>query len=377
MALVFADYGRMSEFQHKPLELTKASNRVFRILPGAGTLSLSLHNVVVLLDHTAVSYMWGATEPSQTIFINGQRFVVRQNLHNFLHEMRRRGRRNLFWVDAICINQHDIAERNHQVRRMGSIYKSAKDVILWLGQGNDETSAFLDWCRFPELTSSDKYRGLIHQVSTNFWAMKKILDDLYWARTWIIQEVLLSRSCSRIVVGNSDMPWDLFASMEQQIESATQDRSLEYHLYGRLQGLLNTHACKFLRDEKYAPVLFSVPRNGTKLDWDHPISLLQGLLERFGRTSCSDVRDRVFALSMLLGEDSARHLELDYAVSMEDLADRLLAGYPSDSRGLLLSFSQCLQSILELKRPPKIPKEKIRDDEFDKYIAQSGLAAYH
>jgi Heterokaryon incompatibility protein (HET) len=38
-----------------------------------------------------------------------------------------------FWIDAICIDQSSIAERSHQVSRMKEIYKTAKEVVAWLG----------------------------------------------------------------------------------------------------------------------------------------------------------------------------------------------------------------------------------------------------
>ncbi|KAI8303540.1 hypothetical protein K4K59_013236 [Colletotrichum sp. SAR11_240] len=38
------------------------------------------------------------------------------------------------WIDIIYINQEDLVERNSQVLRMSSIYKSAREVIVWLGE---------------------------------------------------------------------------------------------------------------------------------------------------------------------------------------------------------------------------------------------------
>ena len=37
------------------------------------------------------------------------------------------------WIDAVCINQNDISERNHQVLLMGDIYRGATTVLSWLG----------------------------------------------------------------------------------------------------------------------------------------------------------------------------------------------------------------------------------------------------
>ena len=39
------------------------------------------------------------------------------------------------FIDALCIDQSDIAERNHQVRQMGDVYRAAKAVVAWLGCG--------------------------------------------------------------------------------------------------------------------------------------------------------------------------------------------------------------------------------------------------
>lgn len=44
-----------------------------------------------------------------------------------------RGRSAFLWVDAICINQGNMAERSHQVQMMWPIYKSAETVLVWLG----------------------------------------------------------------------------------------------------------------------------------------------------------------------------------------------------------------------------------------------------
>jgi hypothetical protein len=39
----------------------------------------------------------------------------------------------LLWIDALCIDQESIVERQHQVRQMGLIFSAAKAVASWLG----------------------------------------------------------------------------------------------------------------------------------------------------------------------------------------------------------------------------------------------------
>ncbi len=43
------------------------------------------------------------------------------------------------WIDAICINQNDVLEKNHQVAMMGEVYSGAAEVLVWLGEDDKQT----------------------------------------------------------------------------------------------------------------------------------------------------------------------------------------------------------------------------------------------
>jgi hypothetical protein len=76
-------------------------------------------------SYTALSYTWGSPPDTQEITVNGNSFPVRENLARFLEQMRldRKGKGwRYFWIDAICIDQSNISERNHQVGLMKQIY---------------------------------------------------------------------------------------------------------------------------------------------------------------------------------------------------------------------------------------------------------------
>jgi len=58
------------------------------------------------------------------------------------------------WLDAICINRSDLAERGEQTAMMGRLYSRAKGVLIWLGEGTEMTRPAMDsldivvaWCR--------------------------------------------------------------------------------------------------------------------------------------------------------------------------------------------------------------------------------------
>jgi hypothetical protein len=86
-------------------------------------------------EYDALSYEWG--DPNGTkhsILLEGEPFEVRKKLFQALKMLRAlfKGIRPL-WIDAICIDQKDVQERNHKVRMMSHIYKSAEWVRVWLG----------------------------------------------------------------------------------------------------------------------------------------------------------------------------------------------------------------------------------------------------
>ncbi|RYD78987.1 MAG: hypothetical protein EOP84_13605, partial [Verrucomicrobiaceae bacterium] len=63
----------------------------------------------------AISYAWGAEVGGCTISIAGNIISVTWNLHDVLCILRDNlGARSHIWVDALCINQQDLAERSQQ-----------------------------------------------------------------------------------------------------------------------------------------------------------------------------------------------------------------------------------------------------------------------
>ncbi|KAF3022020.1 hypothetical protein E8E14_012334 [Neopestalotiopsis sp. 37M] len=88
--------------------------------------------------YTALSYTWGppfegAPSGHRSITLCDSSFRVTDNLFQALAHLRNTETSLLLWVDAICIDQNDNVERNHQVARMANIYRSADQVYAWLG----------------------------------------------------------------------------------------------------------------------------------------------------------------------------------------------------------------------------------------------------
>lgn len=84
--------------------------------------------------YEALSYVWGTSEKLRTVYVDKARLAVTENLHAALSRLRDRSLPRIIWADAICINQDDTQERDHQVLFMAEIYAKASRVVVWLGE---------------------------------------------------------------------------------------------------------------------------------------------------------------------------------------------------------------------------------------------------
>ena len=73
-------------------------------------------------EYEALSYSWGDPTITQGINCNCVQVQVTVNLYHALRSLRLRDEPRMIWVDALCIDQSNLAERSHQVRMMGDVY---------------------------------------------------------------------------------------------------------------------------------------------------------------------------------------------------------------------------------------------------------------
>ncbi|KAF3052211.1 hypothetical protein E8E11_010002 [Didymella keratinophila] len=93
--------------------------------------------------YKALSYVWGDPDVTSAILVNGAIFEATTNLISALLNLRKDHHAEVFWIDAICMNQRNVQERNHQVQMMAKIYKGAEEVIAWLGESADDSDEAL------------------------------------------------------------------------------------------------------------------------------------------------------------------------------------------------------------------------------------------
>ena len=168
----------------------------------------------------ALSYVWGDPADTRTITVNGLPFQATKNLVVALRQVARMHQyaAHALWVDAVCINQHDVPERNAQVSMMGLIYTHACEVLCWLGPGDGAHGSNGKTIHFVNVLGQDLedvdmhgdepalvplkdpvYSSLIAQMDQAPLLMAGVFrSPLYWTRVWTFQEMVLAHSCKLI-----------------------------------------------------------------------------------------------------------------------------------------------------------------------------------
>ncbi|KAH7396065.1 heterokaryon incompatibility protein-domain-containing protein [Cadophora sp. MPI-SDFR-AT-0126] len=180
-------------FQYQPLE-SSHHIRLVTLEQGpdiSAPIRCSIaHHKLGSVRYEALSYEWGLPATSDPeISIDGHPLRVRRNLRDALLYIRAQDRDRYLWVDALCIDQENGRERNHQVSIMGRIFNQAYQVVVWLGLATN---------------SSERAMHIIERLyhgSSDFDQLRPdILHDIhalcsrsYWQRLWIIQEIYLAK----------------------------------------------------------------------------------------------------------------------------------------------------------------------------------------
>ena len=142
-------------YYHQPLPLGNWI-RVLELAPSKNSdaalqcrlLRLLLTDQSPALPHyEALSYVWGERAGSRKLICEGRTLLITSNCEGALRRLRHARKPRRLWVDSICIDQKSTEERNHQVGLMGYVYSKALQVIVWLGEGNESTSAGMQQLR--------------------------------------------------------------------------------------------------------------------------------------------------------------------------------------------------------------------------------------
>src|SRR6202011_3401610 len=141
-------------------------------------------------SYEALSYALGSPTFPHTISVNGTEFKVREILFQALNFLRLHDTEMVLWIDAICINQSDICERNHEVQHMAEIYSRAHQILVWLGLETGTSRMAVEFLHNAALFSPRDRNELKEDLGWH--ALGDLCGREYWKRVWMIQEICLA-----------------------------------------------------------------------------------------------------------------------------------------------------------------------------------------
>jgi hypothetical protein len=170
----------------------------------------------------ALSYVWGDPEKTQTITCNGQQLQVTTNLVAALKQLRVQfPASSHFWIDAISINQADLAERSSQVQIMQDIYRSATQVVVYLGEDTEGLDRAMDLFKAMDekakepLSNNNRpslIRGSLPKSHEEIWdRIHDFFKRPWFSRIWIVQEVASSTHDPIVLCGPFVLQWSSVA----------------------------------------------------------------------------------------------------------------------------------------------------------------------
>ncbi|RMJ16886.1 hypothetical protein CDV36_003501 [Fusarium kuroshium] len=290
--------------------------------------------------YTALSYTWGDEEATRTItFGGGGTIKIRENLWSFLRlQSSIISKPTFFWIDAICINQSNVHECNHQVNLMKEIYVNASEVYIWLGLQRDNSDLAMDFIA-TKGTQALRRRGPgFHAI----WPKPagKALNDLceraYWRRMWIIQEIVHADNIT-VWCGAKSFRWHSFESLYLTLKTLEETSWFAHH----------PHAIRVLQSSACTMVW-------QRAHWRHPDTpppRLQVLIDIFRDWQCTDIRDKVFALVSMASRETA--IIPDYSKSTLDVYHAVQDKHDGEKHGFYNMLSQILaipQDDLDFER---------------------------
>ncbi|MCJ1471888.1 hypothetical protein MMC13_000529 [Lambiella insularis] len=314
--------------------------------------------------YAALSYTWGRPNFSKHIVLGPCILKVTENLYEGLHALRARVSQSGYylWIDAICIDQQNVKERNAQVSLMKVIYENATLVYVWLGIASDESDLAIRKIRefghylgaLQQQHENDIYKavgtlspedptvfGEEGSESFRSWnAIAVLFRRDWWYRAWIIQEATASTR-TIFCCGVSSVSW---RSMMSTILIADQLSS-----FPGLESFSSIGS--FWR--KYISLALSRERNDAR-------RLLLDVMQSFRLSDCGDNRDKIYAKLGLATDVASGDIAVRYDRPIcdvyIDLVNWSFARSPSFNR---LDFLGCVIRSAEKPSVIQMPEDKL------------------
>ncbi|KAI2626788.1 heterokaryon incompatibility protein-domain-containing protein [Hypoxylon sp. NC1633] len=276
--------------------------------------------------YEALSYVWGDPSKRRPITLSGQQFQATENLEVALRNLRYRDKHRVLWIDAMCINQNNVEERNAQVQQMDLIYSRAQKVIVWLGPESEESTSAIELIyecslrrdnthtadEFFEKYSKTHFRkdyswghGLSDVMASTSFGLEHLMKRPWFKRVWCVQELILGQQVvfqcgQRSIALEHFEPFTIYGSKWSQLNSRLEAKDFKRALTWS-HDLSKTSESEATTWDILAK---NLPNFAKLLAWKvrDRISVL-GVLISFCERQASDPRDKVFGFYGIVSKD--------------------------------------------------------------------------
>lgn len=252
----------------------------------------------------ALSYRWGNQQDRRRIQLCGFSHEITKNLFTALHYLRYEDRERIMWIDALCINQENNAELNHQILHMQKIYSQAVRVVAWVGTEEWNGAEAFSVIGQQILQGTWKSSGFIDPSALTI--IRHFFSNPYWDRLWIVQEIALA---SDIVVmcGHESLQWRVVRDLFQpNSKGQILPDGLPYHMRRGLWKVRHLwHTREGLNDPATAPTLLQI-------------------LNKFNPCKCALSKDNIYAVLGMASAVVNKIIQPDYTenTTLEDVFRR-------------------------------------------------------
>jgi hypothetical protein len=186
-------------YEYKAVNTADREIRLLVIHAGSGTSNtihcsfqhLLLKEGSYVPPYKTISYTWGDPTPTSQLIVSGKPLMVPKSAEQATRKFRLTDNDQVLWIDAACINQNDIEERNAHVRYMSLVYSKSQGNLVYLGEDEEDLSglAFATLRRLNE-----KKLAMTRSISPDskeLKALDSVFSRPWFRRAWVVQEVVL------------------------------------------------------------------------------------------------------------------------------------------------------------------------------------------
>jgi Heterokaryon incompatibility protein (HET) len=285
--------------------LKEGEIRLLRILPSSGNDTLRCRMLQGPIDKlpefNTLSYTWVESPGDETqqvvltekIFLNRRPYPIAPNLLSALRYYRQNYAEPL-WVDFLCINQVNLAERGKQVSYMRQIYQSASLVLVWLGDEANNSGLAMDFLQRVseerDTAASVAYvvGSMIRGDHLEQWkALDHFWKRRYWRRTWIMQEQAFSKQID-MACGQRRLEWEVLYRFVDAVQCGINSGEMD-------DGRSMIKRREFSLCVRVLRHLLTLRRLREQTAQGRPLGLLDALHSTH-RAMASDARDKIYGI---------------------------------------------------------------------------------